>query len=55
MDHDGNGSITDEEYRVFFELFIQPFVNCDTSKNNILEAAELLLCFTTKPDFPFLN
>ena len=50
-----DGSITDEEYKNFFDLFITPFVGCDTSKDNLLDAGELLLCFTTKPEFPFLN
>jgi hypothetical protein len=49
------GSISDDEYGVFYSMFITPFVSCDTTKDNVLDAAELLVCFTTKPEFPFLN
>jgi len=47
MDHDASGSVSDEEYQTFYTLFIAPFILCDTSKNNLLTAAELLVCFTT--------
>jgi len=55
MDNDNDGSVTDDEYADFHTLFILPFEGCDTGKDNLLDGAELLACFTTKPEFPYLN
>jgi len=55
MDSDNSGSVTDDEYADFHTLFIVPFEACDTGKDNLLDAAELLVCFTTKHELSFLN